>query len=244
MALILREMSTTYGRSPGGYLWAVLEPAAGIVLLTAIFSLGFRSPPLGNSFALFYAGGMLPLFLFTDTVQKMGQSLQFSKKLLEYPRVTFADALLARFILAFFTQAIVHTIILTVILSFVETRTTLDFSTMVPAYAALLVLAAGIGTLNSFLIVAFPLWQSIWNIVTRPLFIISCVFFIFEGVPQPYRDILWYNPLVHVIGVMRDGYYPFYQPQYPSLLYVVVVGAVPGVWGLLLLRQYHRDLLA
>ena len=25
-ALIMREMQTTYGRSPGGYLWAVLEP--------------------------------------------------------------------------------------------------------------------------------------------------------------------------------------------------------------------------
>ncbi|MDJ0823602.1 MAG: sugar ABC transporter permease, partial [Paracoccaceae bacterium] len=26
MALMLREMSTSFGRSPGGYLWAILEP--------------------------------------------------------------------------------------------------------------------------------------------------------------------------------------------------------------------------
>ena len=35
-ALVLREMSTTNGRSPGGYLWAILEPAAGIALLTIV----------------------------------------------------------------------------------------------------------------------------------------------------------------------------------------------------------------
>jgi capsular polysaccharide transport system permease protein len=243
LALILREMSTTYGRSPGGYVWAVLEPAAGIALLTAIFSLGFRSPPLGTSFALFYAGGMLPLTMFNDIVSKMGQSIIFSRALLEYPRVTFADALLARMILSFFTQLIVHSIILSIILVFFDTHTTLDFGKILPAYAILFVFAAGVGTMNAFLIVAFPLWQNIWSIITRPLFLISCIFFIFEGVPQPYRDILWYNPLVHVAGMMRDGYFPFYHPNYVSIIYVVVCGAVPGIWGLLLLRRFHRDIL-
>ena len=44
VALVMREMSTTYGRSALGYLWAILEPVAGIMLLTAIFSLAFRAP--------------------------------------------------------------------------------------------------------------------------------------------------------------------------------------------------------
>jgi hypothetical protein len=43
-ALILREMATTYGRSPGGYLWAVLEPVAGVALLSLVFSLALRNP--------------------------------------------------------------------------------------------------------------------------------------------------------------------------------------------------------
>ena len=29
-------MGTTYGRSPGGYLWAILEPVAGIALLSTM----------------------------------------------------------------------------------------------------------------------------------------------------------------------------------------------------------------
>ena len=38
-ALVMREMSSTYGKSTGGYLWVILEPIAGIVLLTVIFSI-------------------------------------------------------------------------------------------------------------------------------------------------------------------------------------------------------------
>ena len=52
-ALILREMSTSNGRSPGGYLWAVLEPAGGIALLSLVFAAAFRNPPIGISFPMF-----------------------------------------------------------------------------------------------------------------------------------------------------------------------------------------------
>jgi len=243
LALILREMSTTYGRSPGGYLWAVLEPAAGITLLTVIFSLAFRSPPLGTSFAFFYATGMLPFLMFNDVNLKVGQSIKFSARLLEYPRVTFADALIARLALSVLTQTMVHIIVMIVIISIDDVHTTFDLTKVVSAIGLVVILAAGLGTLNSFLNVAFPLWQTIWAIFTRPLFIISGIFFLFETVPQPYRDILWYNPFVHIVGIMRDGYFAFHHPQYVSPLYVVAFGAIPGVLGLLLLKRYHRDIL-
>ena len=60
-ALVVREMSTRFGRSWGGYLWAIVEPVGGILLLTFIFSLALRKPPLGTNFALFYASGMVPV---------------------------------------------------------------------------------------------------------------------------------------------------------------------------------------
>ncbi|MEO0656736.1 MAG: sugar ABC transporter permease, partial [Pseudomonadota bacterium] len=65
IALMLREMATSYGRSPGGYLWAVLEPAAGIAILTLIFSFAFIGPPIGTSFPMFYATGMVPFLAYS-----------------------------------------------------------------------------------------------------------------------------------------------------------------------------------
>lgn len=243
VAMILREMSTTYGRSPGGYLWAILEPAAGIALLVLIFSSAFRSPPLGSSFALFYAAGMLPFLMFLDVSNKLAQFVQFSKQLLEYPRVTFLDALVARLILNCLTHLMIHCFVLGFIFIALDTHTSVDLVKMLTAYAMAISLAAGIGTMNSFLVLSYPLWQTAWSVLTRPLFIISGIFFIFESVPQPYSDILWYNPLVHVVGAMRDAYYPFYNAPYVSVTYVMLVAFLTALPGLFLLRRYHQDML-
>ena len=71
-ALILREMATTYGRSPGGYLWALLDPIAGLLVMTLIFTVMVQSPPLGESFALFYATGFLPFTIYNDIARLCG----------------------------------------------------------------------------------------------------------------------------------------------------------------------------
>ena len=242
-ALVLREMSTTYGRSPGGYLWAILEPVASIALLTVVFSAGFRNPPLGTSFALFYAAGMLPFLMYNELSGKLANTIQFSRALLEYPRVTFLDAILARLLLGFLTQIMVHFVVLFVLLQFFSPNTLLDFGKIATAYAMTMALTAGIGILNSFMTLAYPLWQTVWAISNRPLFIVSGIFFLFDSVPRPYADYLWFNPLIHIIGLMRDGYYPFYQPTYISVTYVMGLSAVTGLSDLFLLNRYHRDML-
>ena len=242
-ALVLREVSTTYGRSPGGYVWAVLEPAAGIALLTLIFSAGFRSPPLGTNFALFYAAGLLPFLMYSDISGKLGQTLQFSRALLAYPRVTFLDALMARLLLNTLTQLLVHGLVLGFILVVQRPETTFDMSKIALAYVMLLSLAFGVGTLNCFLTLAYPVWQTAWAVLNRPLFLISCIFFNFEIVPHPYVDYLWFNPLVHVVGMMRDGFYPFYQPTYVSVMYPIALGGGLALTGLFFLYRYHRDIL-
>lgn len=243
MALILREISTTYGRSVGGYIWAVLEPAAGIMLLTFIFSAGFRTPPLGTDFAYFYGTGLLAFMMYTDISMKMGQCIQFSRALLNYPRVTFIDALAARLVLNTLTQLAVHLLVMTFIIVLTTPNTTIDVSKLITAYFMIIILAAGVGTLNSFLTVAYPFWTSVWAITNRPLLLISCIIFIYEAVPQPYVDYLWYNPLVHIVGMMRDGYFPYYQPNYVSVGYVWFVGLSLLSVGLFLLNRFHRDIL-
>jgi len=244
IALILREMATTYGRSPGGYIWAVAEPAAGILLLTLIFSLAFRSPPLGQNFPIFYATGVVPFMMFNDVSNKLAQALNFSRPLLAYPSVTFADAVIARFVLNVFTQVMVAYVTLGGIILIFDTRTVANLPAIALALAMSAVLALGVGTLNCFLMTRFALWQRAWSVLTRPLFIISCIFFLFESVPRPTRDFLWYNPLVHIIGQMRHGFYVNYDASYVSPLYVFGIGLGLTAFGLVLLARYHRRLLA
>ena len=243
-ALILREMATGYGRSPGGYLWAVLEPVAAIALLTAIFSLGFSAPALGRNFAIFYATGLLPFLMFTDLAGKVAASLTYSKALLSYPAVTFLDAMLARFLLNLVTQLTVGAVVLGGILLAFETGTAPDLPRILGAAALVAALGFGFGAINCLLFTLVPLWQRVWSVATRPLFVLSGTLYVFEAVPQPWRDWLWYNPLIHAVGAMRAGFYPYYDAGYVSILYPLGLSLGLSVTALLFLRRHHHALLA
>lgn len=241
-ALMLREMSTTYGRSALGYLWAILEPVAGILLLTAVFSLMVRSPALGTNFALFYASGFMPFMAYSDISQKVSVALRFSKPLMFYPGVTFFDALTARFLMNGMTQIMVSGIVLGATVAMSGVDLLFDPIALAHGFFMAFTLAAGIGTLNCYLLSVYPVWERAWAVLNRPMFIISGIFFLPESIPSPYREWLLWNPLVHVVGEVRKGIYTTYDAAYVNPLYVYTISLVTLSLGLLLLRRYNRDI--
>ncbi|MEM1235979.1 MAG: ABC transporter permease [Pseudomonadota bacterium] len=243
VALILREMSSSYGRTPGGYIWALAEPVAGIALLSAVFSAAFQTPALGLSFALFYATGMVPFSMFNGLSQKLTQALNFSRQLLAYPAVTLADALVARLILNLMVELLTAVIVFSGIILLIENRAIVDVAQIALALGLAAALATGIGVLNCYLVMRFPAWQQVWSILMKPMFVISCVFFLFDTVPQPFRDWLWWNPIVHVIGIMRRGFYAGYTADYASITYVAGIATMAFVIGLAMLKRDARSLL-
>lgn len=242
-ALILREMSSTYGRSPGGYVWAVLEPVAAIVILAIGFSLLLKAPSLGTNFLLFYASGMLPLRFFQSIASSVGSAIQFNLPLMSYPRVTYLDTILARGLLAVLTQTMVTVIILAGIFLTQDIRQSIDPAPILEAFLLCTLLGVGLGVFNCFMFIRFPIWKTIWGIATRPLILISGVFYTFEDLPRVLQEILWFNPLIHIVGILRDGVYSTYDPAYVSIPFVVLFGLIPMVFGLLLLWRFGRDML-
>ena len=242
-ALILREMSSRYGRTPGGYIWAILEPLGMILMLSFGFALVMKSPPLGNSFLLFYATGYLPFSLFLRSSNTIMAALTYSGPLLKYPAVTWFDAVAARAILNVLTDLLVAYILMASILFFVDSKTIIEFGPILLSFALAALLAIGVGLVNCVAFSFFPIWRTFWNIFTRPLFLASGIIWLFRDLPQLAQDILWWNPLVHVTGLARTGYYPTYDPQHVSVVFVLVPGLVLTALGLLLLRRYQLWIL-
>lgn len=242
-AMVLREMSTTHGRSWGGYLWAIVDPVGGIILLTLVFSVVLRTPSIGTNFAIFYATGFIPFSFYMVMSSKTAQAISSSRALLAYPAVTVMDALLSRFLVTTLTAVLTAYLIFSFILLTQETRTDPQIFSIALSMMMAAALGFGVGTMNCFFFARFPEWQSIWAILNRPLFIISCVFFAYDDIPRPYDAWLWYNPLIHVIGQMRKGFYHSYAADYVSLAYVFGLSAVLTIVGTMLLVRYHREII-
>jgi capsular polysaccharide transport system permease protein len=242
-ALVVREMTTKFGRSWGGYLWAVAEPLGGILLLTIAFSLAVRTPPLGSNFALFYATGIIPFFLFSNVTASVGQAVATNRGLLTYPVVRPLDAVLAKFITDFLTMFIIGVLLYTGIIRYYALPVALDLVAIFNGFLLMGLLGLGFGTLNCVIFRFWPTWRHIWSMLTKPLFVISCMFYTFESLPAQVQAVMWYNPLNHPIGLMRSGFYSGYEPLYVSPLYVLGIALSGFLVGAYLLRRHRSTLL-
>ncbi|TRD22417.1 ABC transporter permease [Palleronia caenipelagi] len=240
-ALILREMESVYGRSPGGYVWAVAEPVAGVLLMTVIFSLVLRAPSLGSDFAMFYATGFLPFVAYQTISSATMNALKFARQLLEYPAVTFMDAVLARFILNVMTTTLVGVIVILAIIELNDLNPIIRWESVLLAALMTVSLAFGVGVFNCYMATRFELWGRLWSVVSRPLLIISAVLFIPEDLPSGLRGYLMYNPLAHITSEMRRGWYGTYEAQLVDPVYVFGIALGLAVVGCFLLLHHHRD---
>jgi capsular polysaccharide transport system permease protein len=243
VALMVREMGARFGASAGGYLWAVAQPLGGILLLSVAFSLALRSPPIGTSFMLFYATGIVPFYTFNTMSKSVAAAIASNKGLLTYPVVTTLDAVLAKFALGFMTNLMIAVVLYAGVILSAGLYVVLDLAHVALAFLLAALLGLGVGTMNCVLFGFFPTWKNVWAVLTRPLFLVSGIFFTYESVPKAFQEILWFNPLVHVIGVMRSGFYGTYDAAFVSYAYVLGPSLGLFVLGAYLVRRHASHLI-
>jgi capsular polysaccharide transport system permease protein len=234
-ALLMREMATRFGGSAGGYLWAVIEPVGFIALLSVAFSQIAHSPPIGRSFPLFYATGYIAFSYYNDIASLTGRAVQVNRPLLNYPAVTALDTVLARFLLQVLTGLAVAAVVFSGILSVFADQVRLDPVALMTCFALGSLLGLGVGTVNCSLFALSKTWQQVYGVISRPLFLISGVFFTFDSLPRAVREVLWWNPLVHLVGLMRSGFYPIYDDSHVSIVYPLAIGLGLTTLGLALM---------
>jgi capsular polysaccharide transport system permease protein len=242
-ALMIREMSLRYGKSWGGYFWAIAEPTATILILAIIFGYALHRPPLGNSFMVFYATGIIPFFLFNAVATSVSVSVQQNKGLLNYPVVTALDTVIARVLLETLTYVAVAVLLFPFLIWFDRAVVNIQLLPIVIGMVMAAMLGLGVGVVNAVAFAFFATWRNIWAILRRPLFIMSGILFTFSMVPQPFRDWLWWNPIIHVVGQMRMGFYRTYDGEYISWIYVVGVSLTLFIIGGYLLRRHEGNMI-
>jgi len=219
-ALVVREMTTRYGNNVGGYMWAVLDPVLTITILTAVFGLIARAPPLGRSFALFFATGYALFYMYRSTSDQVAGAIESNRALLNYPVVRPYDAIIARIILQIVTLFVVNVLLFSGLYLAVPFEG-FDVGPIMLASLIAIVLGAGVGASNIVWFHMSSTYQQVWGIINRPAFLVSGVFFLPSSIPQPYRDLLMWNPLIHLVGLIRTGFYPTYRANYIDLPYVI-----------------------
>ena len=243
MALILREIGSRDSRSSLGFLWAILDPIGTVVVLSFAFSMISKNPRLGDNFQLYYVTGVVPFHMFTRTSNRVASSIRYSKQLLGFPAVTVLDALFARFLLNFLVDIVVFVVLATGVVSYYHLRVSPDVPSIISSLVMSGSLAVGVGTFNSVLFMAYPTYENIWGMFSRPMLLASGVMILINDLPDYLFRILQWNPMAHFVGEMRHAFFPSYDSSYVTPSYVYMIAGVTFTIGLVTLHRFVFDVL-
>lgn len=242
-AMMVREVSTRYGSKPGGYAWALIDPVAHVAMMTIIFEAIARMPALGSSFALFFATGYLPFNFYQAMTSYITGAVKANKSLLNYPVVSPADVVVARYIVQVLTSALVSVLVILCVVALEDVHLHgVEFGRVVAACFLGSLLGLGVALVNLSIYARSALYEQVYNIASRPMFLISGVFFLPDSLPHPFKEIILYNPIVHVVMLFRTGFYPEYRAIGMDLEYVGEFTAVTIFVGLALFSLSWRQM--
>ncbi|WP_432823814.1 ABC transporter permease [Trichloromonas sp.] len=241
-ALMLRETKTLFGKHKLGYLWALINASFTLGIFWVIRELAGAPAPHGLSMPVFLLGGFIPWYLFNETITGAMNSVGGNRALLAYPQVFPIDIIVARALLHGAMYMCVLVFLLTVAWLCGYVIVLHDPAAMLMALTLALLLGFGVGALCSSFNLMWPTTRLIVPMLLRILFFTSGLFFSVEMAPAYARDILFYNPLSHLIELLRNGMSAGYESRFVFMPYVF--GVVLFVLPLgLLLERYSRQFL-
>lgn len=239
-ALMLRETRTRFGLNRLGYFWALFEPVSVI----ATFYVGFRvvgtQPPLGTHLVDFIVTGLLPFELVTSTADRCAEAINGNRSMLFYPQVHRLDLVFARALLEAITMLVVMSLLLGVEAFFVPGIRVDDWLGLMTAILLGSLLGTGLGLVYCMASVVSSLVDRIRGVISRPLFWVSGIFFTADGIPPEFLGVARWNPILHVIELVRQAFYPNYTSEIASATYVSAWALGLLAIGFLLERGVRR----
>ena len=236
-ALLLRELSSRFGKSRGGFFWVMVEPVAHLLVPVFIFTFIRQRLVPGVEYPVFLVYGFLPFLLFKVICLQMVNGVNAVKGLLAYRQVLLMDVFIAKAMAYAVIQAIVFAIVLTGLAMF-------GFEVLPPRpveFAAILALTVmfgfGLGLVLAAVTSLVPDARSVVSIMFMPLYFISGILFPVTRFPDEWMRVLAINPVLHLVELSRsmgvEGYESF---KYLSLVYPVTLAFTLTVIGLMLYR--------
>jgi capsular polysaccharide transport system permease protein len=170
-------------------------------------------------------------------------AIEANKVLLSYPHVTPFDVMMSRTLLEIATQVIVFTFVLLIL--GIQDLWDMQIDSFMDVILVVLVgtaLGAGLGLINAVLAFKFPSYANIFGMIMRPLYFLSGIFFVVGYMSTEIQDIMYYNPIAHLIEWFRSAIYVGYNSDFLDKQYLLNFTLSVVFFGLLLLRLVRHKI--
>lgn len=235
-ALIMRELSTRYGRDNIGFLWLMGEPlifAFGVLIMWNIIK-----PPYEHGIRItpFVLTGYMPLILMRHLINHGLNSVKANTGLLYHRHVTILHLYTARMALEFISVTLSLIVAMAVLMPF----DLVDFPHKIQlVYAGWFILAwisYGVTLILGAAAEIFEYVERFVQLFTYLLIPISGTFYMVWWLPSNIRHEVLFIPFINCIEMIRAGFFGDTVPTFFHMWYAVGWALGLTLVGLFLLR--------
>ena len=243
-ALLLREAVSRLSTGRAAWLWLLLEPLVYVVVMLVIFTIIRMHTVGGIDTIIWLMVGMLAFLMFKRTATQTQNAVGSNQGLFTYRQVKPVDTVLVRAALEGFITILVSCILFGGAALFGIDTLPSDPLSVLEAFFGLWLLGMGFGLIASVAGELVPELDKVIGFAMTPLYFASGVIFPIAVIPQPYRDWLLLNPVVHGVEAARLGFAPYYHAV-PDLSIAYIYGFALGAifFGLALHRRFAERLV-
>lgn len=233
-ALMIREMTTRYGRDGLGFAWVVIEPLSFCVGVLVLWS--FIKPPFEHGIRLqaFSLTGYMCIILLRHMISYSFNAIQANIGLLHHRQVKPLHVLLSRNLLELLGTTATFIIVYVALLGLRLIEPPHDLLLTYCGWLMMTWLALGLALVMTGLAIRFEAIERIVGLLTYILIPLSGAFFMVAWLPPQAQEIILLFPFPHAVEMLRAGVFgPFVETIY-DWRYALTFGIVLNLIGLLL----------
>jgi capsular polysaccharide transport system permease protein len=242
-ALFMREILTRFGHYRLGYLWAIIEPAIHVCFMLLLLGGLSKHTIPGIDYSVFLIAGILPWFMFSNSVNRALGAVEGNKGLFHYRVIRPVDTIISRVALEAVIYIFCFMFFLMGLFFFGIDLSVSHIPLLFLCWFGMIALSFSVSLIMMVIGSYSQEIEKIVNAVMRILYFASGIVFSVHMVPVKYQGYILWNPVVHGIETMRYALSPSYPIHHVSLVYFFGSIIILLLLGLLMYRAREKAML-
>lgn len=242
-ALMLRELTTRFGRENIGFLWIMAEPLLFAVLV-GVFWRFLKGPyEAGVNIVAFVITGYIPLVMFRSTVSRAVITFTANASLMYHRQIKIIDLILVRFLVEFVGHMMAYLFIALTLYAVGIFPVPYDMGYLLLGWLYYSIFTFSIAIIVAPLSELSEVVEKFVPVTTYLMVPFSGAFYFVSALHPNAANAVLYSPPVHGMEMMRLGVFgPSIDPHFDAL-YPLEFSLPCVAIGLLLCRVVRRRMV-
>ncbi len=235
--LIRRDLTTRYKRSVLGIFWTMLNPLGLMIIMTVVFQNFFHRQEF---YSVYVLTGLLTFTFFNQTSTAIIKNLIWGTDLFQriyIPRSSFAIAAVGTAAINLLLSFVPLILVKLVIQSPISWQIVLF-----PIFVLYLsCFSLGVGLIVSSLALYFNDIAELYQVLLTAWFYATPIIYPYDTLSKATQQILVFNPMLHIVELMRASFYYNRTPTVNEMLLVGAISSITLIVGWLLFSRQTEE---